>query len=408
MIIVTVGGNPTPVWTALRFHLDVELRPCVLVHTAETRAVAERLHGALRARPGCRDLAHQLVHIDPLATGADLGALDGLPLPLGLDAAVDVSGGTKLMAARVTGWAQARGLRDDLLTTVPEPGRIGRPFQGEGFEYSVNSTVEEMVSLHCDGPFATSGLPAALKDDELRRRAVAYFAQRISTWTPRPGGAAEPESYPDLPTIAYRGPDEDHWNGAFQARAKRSNPDRTRWFELALLLALAQEDNHSCYHDLRTDIKIGPNDKPRLQADVVGMRAGQLWEFSATTSPLGDNSGLTVRGWEKVTEAVVRARHLGGEDAQPVVVTVQPEAQLIRCPRRGRADLSRSASTDPGRGRPSGRCTATRRSAAAGPPGDAAFAHTPAAGATAGGAVHGSGGRCRRQRHARRRCHRGP
>jgi len=331
LIIVTVGGNPTPVWTALCFHLETKLMPCRLVHTEDTRAVAKRLAAELRARRGWRDLSVKLVKIDPLAPDAGLiPALDDIASQLGLDDAVDVSGGTKLMAARVADWARGRGLPDDRLTTVPEPGWIQRPFAGQfgGGEERVDAamTVEGLARLHCDGRIVAFGLPAALADDERRRAAAIYFAGRISALMRAPGGTTGSDGTHDhVPSVPEVGPDEQYWNKALSPPAQRSRRAGNEWFELAVLLALVEDGG---YDDLRIGVAAGPADARRCQVDVVATKAGRLWAFSATTSEVGDATGLTEAGWYKATEAVVRARQLGGDDSQAVVVATQPDTKL--------------------------------------------------------------------------------
>jgi len=298
-----------------------------LVHTEDTRAVAKRLVAGLRARPDCRGLSVERVEIDPLAPDVDLkAALDGVASRLGLDDAVDVSGGTKLMAARVADWARERGLPDDLLTTVSEPGRIHRPFFGTEQRVDTTTTVQELARLHCDRQIVAFGLPSALADDERRRAAAIYFTGRISALMSAPGGTTGSDGTRDhVPSVTEVGHDEQYWNKALSSPAQQSHRAGNRWFELAVLLALVEDGG---YDDVRAGVVVGPDDAPRFEVDVAATKTGRLWAFLTTTSEVGDRTGLTKAGWYKVTEAVVRARQLGGDDAQGVVMAVQPDATL--------------------------------------------------------------------------------
>ncbi|AYY13989.1 hypothetical protein EF847_16055 [Actinobacteria bacterium YIM 96077] len=309
MLIATVGGNAVPVWLALK-----ERRPdrCVLVHTAESERVAERIRKQTEGIDVTCCRVGELPTFDEFdhALSEYVGASEPVD-------GVDITGGTKLMAVLAAEWAERRGVSMHDFSYVAGP-RLLRDFARGSTVIKTDLSTDDFLNLQRDNEVSSVGVPPEVRPGGGAHAEARAFFQRKLNDTSLP-----PPSSLRLPSAG--GTD---WNELFSE--KRGH---YRWMELATQLAAELDPKLS---HVRGNVTVkSPEGKSDLEVDVVAVRDNQLILFSVTTNPLlsgGSKSFLSAKATEKLTEAAVRARHLGGEFARAVLVTPD-EARSVKCAR---------------------------------------------------------------------------
>lgn len=288
-LLATVGTNPLPPFLAI-----AHLGPArvTLLASRDTKPVADRVRKACQALSAGPDVGEPRC-VDDAYDGGEVAAkvmqVDGID-------AVDVTGGTKVLAAHARSTARKRGILPEHITSLdgralrrasggaPEPLRLPHPAP----------TLDDLLALHglrCwvpDPPEERSPMPSDL---------AVYFKQLCSA----DGGATGDGKW------------FEHWV-AEQVAATGAPRDDLRVGMYAVSAARAD--------------KVTRAEETDFEVDVVLQRG---WRLGVISCGVGLGKELALKPWE----VAVNARRLGGDQALAAVAAPYPSHRTGKRSRGG-------------------------------------------------------------------------